>query len=149
MLRAPLSRRIILGCIRAAAWITLGLSTWNSAAQDRSPAVEVNASVVAAKQAGIVGKADECENLASTHQLICSSESLQTIWVFTQPGHPAHPAFVERKMVMANGHVGIDRYGEFAGSKTSYVSWWHEFDPLDVRQIHEWERILKSRPSRN
>jgi hypothetical protein len=85
-----------------------------------------------------------CQSSKDTHQLVCSSESLSTIWVFTTPGHPAHPAVVQRTMAFDNGRVGIERIGRYAGSKDAYEAWYLQFVELDQRQLRSLEDSASS-----
>jgi hypothetical protein len=66
------------------------------------------------------------------NQLVITVEAERAIYVFTEPKHPAHPAVIVR-VVVENGRGSIvKRMGHFAGSEAAFVSWWHEFDPLDA-----------------
>ena|SRR5437016_6283137 len=76
-----------------------------------------------------------CRSSSEAYELLCSSESQNTIWVFTTPGHPAHPAVVRRTMTFDKGHVAIDRIGRYAGSKEAYEQWDLQFEELDQREL--------------
>ncbi len=69
-------------------------------------------------------------------QLVVEAMGDNTIYVFTMPKHPAHPAVVKRKIVQKGDGVYILRQGHYAGSRSAYDRWWHEFDALDdaIRQ---------------
>ena len=53
-------------------------------------------------------------------------------YVFTQPGHPAHPAVVMRGLVAQGSSMFIDRKGHFAGSEVAFAVWWKQFEVLDA-----------------
>jgi hypothetical protein len=76
-----------------------------------------------------------CQPSDEVHELVCSSELQKTIWIFTLPGHPAHPALVRRTMTFGNGTIGIDRSGRYAGPKAGYDAWCLQIDELDRRQM--------------
>jgi hypothetical protein len=83
----------------------------------------------------------KCEN-HDYFQYICDTPNPLSIWVFTRPGHPAHPAATQGVMVMPNGVIDIDRIGFYAGDQFAYERWMKEFITLDARQIEVWEKYL-------
>jgi hypothetical protein len=79
---------------------------------------------------------------SSEHQYICDSASPPTIWVFTQPGHPAHPAASRGVMVFHGDAIDIDRTGYYAGDRPAFISWMHAFEILDTRQVETWRNMV-------
>jgi len=55
------------------------------------------------------------------------------LWVFTQPGHPAHPAVVVRIVTDRGSGAEITRQGHYVGSEFAFNKLWHEFDALDAK----------------
>lgn len=81
----------------------------------------------------------KCQSDANA-QLICDSASQRTIWTFTLPAHPAHPAVVRRAMIIRGGTIGISRMGIWAGSEAAFNRWFELFSELDQRQVEDWTR---------
>ena len=69
------------------------------------------------------------------HQLVIIVEQERAIYVFTQPGHPAHPAVVVRKIVPRGINSEVQRMGHYAGNETAFAAWWREFDALDAKVL--------------
>ena len=76
------------------------------------------------------------------NQLICDVTSPPTIWVFTRPGHPAHPAATKGVMIFRDSVVDIDRTGYYAGDRSAFMAWMEEFGVLDARQIELWKNSM-------
>jgi Protein of unknown function (DUF4019) len=72
------------------------------------------------------------ERKESGNQLVITVSAESAIYVFTQPGHPAHPAVVVRKLVTVDGGTSINRMGHFAGNEQAFATWWKAFDSLDA-----------------
>jgi len=53
----------------------------------------------------------------------CTSDSLTSIWVFTEPGHPAHPAVSTGVFYMNSITYGILNKGYFAGDEAAFRAW--------------------------
>jgi hypothetical protein len=83
----------------------------------------------------------KCEG-SEGNQYICDIASPPTIWVFTRPGHPAHPAASSGVMVFRKNTIDIDRSGYYAGDRTAYIVWMEAFGVLDARQILGWKNSL-------
>jgi hypothetical protein len=75
-----------------------------------------------------------------THEVFCDSEAARAIWVFTLPGHAAHPAFVARKMTFVGGELLITSSGRFAGSADAYQRWLAAFRLADQRMLERSPR---------
>ncbi len=80
------------------------------------------------------------------NQLVCNSSEQHTIWIFTTPGHPAHPAVSRGVMVMQQTDkgpsVGIDRSGNYAGHRAEFDVWMRQFEMLDKRQVAQWQASM-------
>src|SRR5438552_6946341 len=72
-----------------------------------------------------------CEN-HDEFQYMCDTANPPTIWIFTRPGHPAHPAATRGMMVVNSGVIDVNRVGYYAGDKDSYDRWMKEFRILDL-----------------
>ena len=67
------------------------------------------------------------------NQLVVTVTSERRIYVFTQPGHPAHPAVVVRAVVERGKGSEVQRMGHYAGDPKAFDVWWHQFDALDAK----------------
>ena len=67
------------------------------------------------------------------NQLVITVTSERRIYVFTQPGHPAHPAVVVRAVVERGQGSEVQRMGHYAGNQKAFDVWWHQFDALDAK----------------
>jgi hypothetical protein len=57
------------------------------------------------------------------HQILCVSESLKSVWAFTEPGHPAHPA-VSTGVLVVYPHASVILFrGYYAGNEAAYYKW--------------------------
>jgi hypothetical protein len=72
----------------------------------------------------------KCER-DSFRQLICDSQTQNTVWFFTVAGHTAHPAVVQKREVAKAGKTSTERIGHFAGSRQEFDLWFGQFEELD------------------
>lgn len=64
---------------------------------------------------------------------IVDDKPTNTIWSFTPPNHPAHPAVVKRAVVSRDGAVGIDMTALCQASKAACDKLMEEFKELNAR----------------
>jgi hypothetical protein len=61
-------------------------------------------------------------------EYVCYSDVKTMIWIFTRPGHPAHPAVTVGVLVRNEGSVGkgalIQGGGHYAGDEQAFRTWW-------------------------
>ncbi len=55
------------------------------------------------------------------------------IFAFTQSGHPAHPAWVTRRLFEANGAWNVEQIGYFAGDEAAFAKLFADFKALNER----------------
>jgi hypothetical protein len=48
--------------------------------------------------------------------------SPDTFYVFTEPGHPAHPAWVTQQIVTMEGGLGMRQVGYYAGEESAFAT---------------------------
>jgi hypothetical protein len=63
-----------------------------------------------------------CQN-TPRRELSCLSDKLRAIWVFTSPGHPAHPAISTGVLVVYSQSAGILFRGYYAGDELAFNAW--------------------------
>ena len=90
----------------------------------------------------------ECHEITA-HQRQCTSNAQFTIWIFTLPGLPAHPAVTRAVMLLqqnAQGsRVGINRSRYYAGDSAAFDTWMKGFSVLDQKQVAQWQEKLQSK----
>jgi hypothetical protein len=86
------------------------------------------------------------------NQFVCVYPRKKTIWLFTQTGHPAHPAVTRATMTRALTAVGndftIQRDGNYTGNAEEYKKWLRAIRLDDSRQINQWRRLFFATPQR-
>jgi hypothetical protein len=83
----------------------------------------------------------QCHDIGA-NQRQCSSDSQMTIWTFTRPGHPAHPAVTRGILRVSPPYVGIDRSGVYAGDDGAFANWIKEWVAVDVHNVAEFKKHL-------
>jgi hypothetical protein len=63
-----------------------------------------------------------CED-TKRHERYCVSDSLTSIWVFTEPGHPAHPAVSTGVFVTYPQSYGVVHRAYYAGDEPAFRAW--------------------------
>jgi hypothetical protein len=76
---------------------------------------------------------ESMEELRSDKLILFSSLATQTSYAFTQAGHPAHPAWIARQVVEADGAVGIRQIGYFAGDQRAFAAMYRSYQDLNDR----------------
>jgi hypothetical protein len=100
---------------------------------------KADASEIELIQSQIEAAADvTCQDYKDANERLCSSSERRTIWVFTLPAHPAHPATVQRKMKIHDSRLSIIRTGRYAGSEAEFRKWLAKFAELDRKQEKSW-----------
>jgi hypothetical protein len=57
--------------------------------------------------------------------------SARAAYAFTQPGHPAHPAWISRRVVEKDGWIAIEQVGYFAGAEDPFAELFREYKSLN------------------
>lgn len=65
-------------------------------------------------------------------QLVIDKADPRAVYVFTTPSHFAYPAVVRRGVETENGKSGLTMIGYYAGSKSEFDIWWHQFIDLNA-----------------
>ena len=60
-----------------------------------------------------------------------------TMWIFTRPGHPAHPACSRGILFLEPHRAAMDRSSYYAGDYEAFKTWAAEFHRLDERELDE------------
>ena len=63
------------------------------------------------------------------------------MYAFTQPGHPAHPAWIARRFVQdAQGARNLEQVGYFAGQEAPFAALFKQYQALNQQMIEEMKR---------
>ena len=54
-------------------------------------------------------------------------------WAFTTPGHPAHPAWITRRVTVRDGQTLVDQIGYFAGDEAPFAALFQSYQKLTER----------------
>lgn len=63
-------------------------------------------------------------------------EDNATLYAFTRPGHPAHPAWIRRDIYEDKEGVKLRMIGYFAGNEGEFKKLWRQYEELN-RQMEE------------
>ena len=80
------------------------------------------------------------QNFGSTAQvvkeenvIVFSDQRTRTFWVFTTKDHPAHPAWITRRMVEQDGEVTVRQIGYFAGPEPEFAKLFRAYQERNAR----------------
>jgi hypothetical protein len=69
------------------------------------------------------------------HQFVAYSRAERRLWIFTRPGHPAHPAVLVLIFADATSGAKAIRQGHYAGNRFEFVKWWQNFDATEAKNL--------------
>ena len=116
--------RIKIGC--ATLWAILGISGSSAVAADpppRFPDEQITLAEWQTYRNEVTSVPDVRCNNTQRHEFLCVSESLKSVWAFTELGHPAHPAVSTGVLVVYPQSSGILFRGYYAGDEAAYYKW--------------------------
>jgi len=61
------------------------------------------------------------------HLVVYEDRKARMFWAFTTPGHPAHPAWITRRVVEQSGKVNTNQIGYFAGQEQAFAKLFNEY----------------------
>lgn len=70
------------------------------------------------------------EELSRALLVLFEDAASSTYYAFTLPGHPAHPAWITRKLVDENGEVSMQQIGYFAGEEEPFSELFQDYAEL-------------------
>ena len=73
------------------------------------------------------------EVVADQHLEIYFDKENSSTFAFTTEGHPAHPAWVARKVVERNAQIGVDQVGYFAGAERPFALLFEQYLELNEK----------------
>jgi hypothetical protein len=73
--------------------------------------------------------------------LVFTDKATTTIYGFTKPGHPAHPAWVARKPEQHGDSIYIGQVGYFAGAEPPFAKLFREYLALNEKMKEDIKRL--------
>jgi hypothetical protein len=71
------------------------------------------------------------------HRLVTFHDSATvTSYAFTQPGHPAHPAWITRRIILGP-ESRVEQIGYFAGNEAPFAELFRQYQVTNQRMIEE------------
>jgi hypothetical protein len=82
----------------------------------------------------------------SEHQLVLfKDEATATTYAFTKPGHPAHPAWITRRIEHEGSQFYIAQIGYFAGQEAPFARLFEQYQDTNRRMIEAMKQKVGSR----
>ena len=72
--------------------------------------------------------------------LVYTDRATSTIYGFTKPGHPAHPAWIARKPEQRGDSLFIGQIGYFAGAEPPFAKLFRDYLALNEKMKEEFKR---------
>lgn len=80
------------------------------------------------------------EELSEAMLVLFEDTSSSTFYAFTLPEHPAHPAWITRKLVDRDGEVSMEQIGYFAGEEEPFSELFQDYAELTYQYKSDLER---------
>jgi len=80
------------------------------------------------------------QDLDDQKLLVFTDRVTNTIYGFTKPGHPAHPAWIARKPEQRGDSIFIGQIGYFAGAEPPFAKLFREYLALNEKLKEEIKR---------
>lgn len=69
------------------------------------------------------------------HLVVFEDREARMFWAFTTSGHPAHPAWITRRVVEQSGRVSTNQIGYFAGEEQPFAKLYNDYLALTERTV--------------
>lgn len=69
---------------------------------------------------------DSAREVRLQHLIIFKDRETTTTWTFTQLGHPAHPSWIARRLIVTGNDTSLSQVGYFAGEDAPFVAFFQE-----------------------
>lgn len=70
---------------------------------------------------------DTREEIAEAKLILFTDELTSTFYAFTADDHPAHPAWITRKLIEQDGAIAIQQIGFFAGEEQAFADLFDDY----------------------
>ena len=74
--------------------------------------------------------ADSAQARPSEQLIVFNDRASRTVYAFTTPGHPAHPAWITKRVVRVGNAVGVQQVGYFAGEQPAFGQWFRSYGSM-------------------
>jgi hypothetical protein len=75
------------------------------------------------------------QSFPNEHFIAFSDAATNTYFTFTQPGHPAHPAWITQRLVSGTERPRFEIGGFYAGDETAFAKMYAHFEKLSKDMI--------------
>ena len=72
--------------------------------------------------------------------LVFEDGATKTFYAFTKPGHPAHPAWVTRRVEQRGDSIVVNQVGYFAGDEPSFVRLFRSYSELNAKAREDFKQ---------
>ena len=72
--------------------------------------------------------------------IVYSNPSTGAIYAFTQPGHPAHPAWIDRRVGFDASGGYVEMVGYFSGDEAAFAKLYQAYAELNAKMRAEFKR---------
>lgn len=80
---------------------------------------------------------DTRDEVAEAKLILFTDEVTATFYAFTADDHPAHPAWITRKLVEQEGAISIQQIGFFAGEEQAFADLFDDYIALSDKMQQE------------
>ncbi len=80
---------------------------------------------------------DTRDEVAEAKLILFTDELTSTFYAFTADDHPAHPAWITRKLVENEGAISIQQIGFFAGEEQAFADLFDDYIALSDQMQQE------------
>jgi hypothetical protein len=80
------------------------------------------------------------QELSDQQLILFDDKATATTYAFTKPGHPAHPAWVTRRIVQEGSKMYVDQIGYFAGQEAPFAILFQQYQETNKRMIDAMKR---------
>ncbi|MGH8130382.1 MAG: hypothetical protein ACRES3_05960 [Steroidobacteraceae bacterium] len=74
------------------------------------------------------------------HIVVFTDPATRTHYIFTTKDHPAHPAWITRKIVEEGGQINVRQIGYFAGSEEHFAQLFGEYQRMNEQLREDVQR---------
>jgi hypothetical protein len=82
----------------------------------------------------------EAQGIETQKLIVFTDKATNTIYGFTKPEHPAHPAWITRKLEQRGDELYIGQIGYFAGSEPPFAQLFKEYLALNAKMKEDVKR---------
>ena len=85
-------------------------------------------------------------SFADEHLVVYEDPARQLYFAFTMPGHPAHPAWIARRVHSEGGAAGTEQVGYYAGDRAQFEALYESYLQLTRQMQGDDERDQREEP---